>query len=116
MNANALRSRYPYLPNLQHQAGWFSLVERLLQSMLLAGFEPERHRVTQVKEKLGTLRFYVDLKNMPTAQRAHIEALIAAAIAKSSTLCEVCGERGQTRVQASHLKTLCAAHACPSML
>jgi hypothetical protein len=48
---------------------------------------------------------------MPTAQRARIEALIAAAIAESSTLCEVCGERGQTRVQASQLKTLCDAHA-----
>jgi hypothetical protein len=82
-----------------------------MQSIQLAGFEPKHHRVIQVKEKLGTLRFYVDLKNMPTAQRARVEALIAAAIAESSTLCEVCGECGQTRVQASHLKTLCAAHA-----
>ncbi|WP_396429300.1 cyclic-phosphate processing receiver domain-containing protein [Limnohabitans sp.] len=111
MNADALRGRYPYLPDLQHQAGWLVLVERLMQSIQLAGFEPKHHRVIQVKEKLGTLRFYVDLKNMPTAQRARVEALIAAAIAESSTLCEVCGECGQTRVQASHLKTLCAAHA-----
>jgi hypothetical protein len=111
MNADALRGRYPFLPNLQHQAVWLPLVERLTQSIQLAGFEPERHWVIQVKEKLGTLRFYVDLKNMPTAQRARIEALIAAAIAESSTLCEVCGERGQTRVQASQLKTLCDAHA-----
>lgn len=116
MNADVLRSRYPYLPDLQHQAGWLSLVERLMQSIQLAGFEPEHHRVIQVKEKLGTLRFYVDLKNMPTAQRSPIETLIAAAIAESSTLCEVCGERGQTRVQTSHLTTLCAVHACPSML
>jgi hypothetical protein len=111
MNSDALRGRYPYLPDLQHQAGWLALVERLMQSIQLAGFEPKHHRVIQVKEKLGTLRFYVDLKNMPTAQRARIEALIAAAIAESSTLCEVCGERGQTRVQASQLKTLCDAHA-----
>ena len=58
----------------------------------------------QVKEKFGTLRFYVDGYHESIGKR------IDQAEAESAQICEVCGNKGQQRSQ-GWVRTLCDWHA-----
>ncbi len=58
----------------------------------------------QVKEKFGTLRFYIDGGNEYTS------ALVQMAESFSGVTCEVCGDRGEL-VGGGWLQTLCKTHA-----
>lgn len=59
---------------------------------------------TQVKEKYGTLRFYMSGYNET------IEEIISVAEGKTFVTCEVCGEPGKLRGD-SWVRTLCEKHA-----
>lgn len=61
-------------------------------------------KVAQVKEKFGTLRFYISGGNQ------YIDGLIDMAENMSATTCEVCGNIGEGRSE-SWIRTLCDAHA-----
>jgi len=76
--------------------GWFDLIYNLslkLQEEINKEPEEDRHwfRASQVKEKFGTLRFYMD--NTTNA----IEDLISQAEDDSENICEQCGEPGKMR-------------------
>lgn len=58
-------------------------------------------KAVQVKEKFGTLRFYMTFKTPGMA------ALIRKAEDKSAVTCEVCGKPGEGRSQRSWIMTLC---------
>lgn len=69
--------------------GWFDVIDRLLTALEarnLEGFRP-----TQIKQKVGKLRFYA----LGIDEEA--VALIRAAGEESATVCEVCGEPGVLR-------------------
>jgi hypothetical protein len=57
---------------------------------------------TQVKEKFGTLRFYLD-----TSLGDEIDALVAEAEAASGVTCEACGCPGSPRCRNGWYSTLC---------
>lgn len=82
--------------------GWFDLIETLCAQ--LSRLEPPDAApppvAQQVKDKYGTLRFYVG----PCADAA--QALTAFAEALSAKICETCGNKGRTR-GVGRLKTLC---------
>ena len=83
--------------------GWFSLIYDLSKEITehaeKNGLDP---KASQVKEKFGGLRFYVE------SEDEAISKLIDEAEAKSFTLCEECGEPGITRRNKSNwLVTLC---------
>ena len=59
--------------------------------------------VSQVKEKFGTLRFYVDRDN------DEIHAMINMAESMSARTCEVCGSPGKSNSR-GWIKTLCETH------
>lgn len=89
--------------------GWFDLIDIL--SAQLSELDPVDEgdgahpiRAVQVKEKYGTLRFYVGV----TTNEA--TALIDFAEALSARICETCGNRGR-RYGTAWLKTLCASCA-----
>lgn len=65
---------------------------------------PVYPKAAQVKEKFGTLSFYM------TTGTDEIYDLIAEAEKKSAVTCEVCGEPGELR-RGGWLKTLCDKHA-----
>jgi hypothetical protein len=94
----------------EHGDGWFDLLWRLCVDLepLVAEFERtmgHQFEVTQVKEKFGGLRFYVNCrKNVATRER------IDAAIQESFHTCEVCGQPGELR-KGNWIKTLCNEHA-----
>jgi hypothetical protein len=81
--------------------GWYDLIYDLCQELVSEGQSPPV--AVQVKEKFGTLRFYVN--NSTTEQDdiiEHYEEL-------SGTVCEVCGNNGKTR-PGGWWRTLCDTH------
>jgi len=90
--------------------GWFDLIWTLSQKIedmaRKAGLEPQSNgwpEAIQVKQKMGTLRFYLD---NPTET---MTALIRKAEQDSAKTCETCGSPGST-VKGSRVNTLCDNH------
>lgn len=90
--------------------GWFGLLDALctrLQFHTDHGDGPQV-RVVQVKEKFGTLRFYVD--DADRFQRGMIDL----AQALSARTCEVCGAPGQVNSRGGAFAARCLVHARPA--
>lgn len=71
--------------------GWFDLLWRLstkLEALILKEDKPENFRASQVKEKYGTLRFYM------TSQTEAMDEEIRQAEEESATTCMRCGKAG----------------------
>lgn len=87
--------------------GWWPLIraldERLRQ--LAPGY-----RVTQVKEKFGSLRYYIAPLPEPRATQDAVATVIRETEQQSRAVCEVCGSSGSTRVRNGWHKTLCDRH------
>lgn len=88
--------------------GWFQLIWDLsvrLEQMIegLGPFSPDEvaPRASQVKEKFGTLRFYM------THSTDEMEAAIDEAERLSEVTCEDCGQSGHLRTLGGWLSTLC---------
>ena len=94
--------------------GWQSLVEELCAD--LDAMKIENLRVVQIKEKFGTLRFYISTHNTPAEYDAflpeHKDRLelvykrIHLTEEQSASICEFCGKPGQL-YQESWWNTLC---------
>lgn len=71
--------------------GWFSLIEETLEQISdsLLPEELDGFRVSDIKEKYGTLRIYCD--NAPDS----VEAIIEVAERRSATTCDRCGDHGR---------------------
>ena len=90
--------------------GWLDLIEELsgkLESLIIKYYRSRNDEeidinfyAVKVKEKFGTLRFYL---NMYTEE---MDDLIYEAEAKSAITCELCGKPGKT-VGVLWLETLC---------
>lgn len=90
--------------------GWSELIRELSDSLELLCAKQKWWKKrpmlsSQVKEKLGGLRFYVD-NIAPGA-----EVLIAAAERRSRDTCEACGNPGSVRSEEGRLSTRCDQHA-----
>jgi hypothetical protein len=75
----------------EHGDGWFNIIWNLCEKIekCLKRISLEDFRVVQVKEKYGTLRFYI---NYGTDE---IYTLIDKAERKSGKICEICGKFGK---------------------
>ena len=92
--------------------GWFEIlwslcvaIEGIAKSRIADGFPPVR--VVQVKEKYGTLRFYVE------GGCQEVEDLIDAAETRSEFTCEACGRPGNLLEISGWWQTLCVS--CEAM-
>jgi len=74
--------------------GWGSLIDKIYD------FLPESSFVLQVKEKYGTLRFYVDTDEKILDKIEEIEK-------ESEKICEICGKEGLLRTDLGWWLTLC---------
>ncbi len=83
--------------------GWFDLIYELSKKIAAMDLNGEVE-ATQVKEKFGGLRFYVN------AAPKEIHDLIGEYEEKSFETCEVCGALGKFRDDLSWVQTLCAKH------
>ena len=96
--------------------GWFNIINQLCQNIQHHIDWKNKEKevvaqvvVSQVKEKYGTLRFYM------TVESKEMSSLIREAEEKSSTTCEVCGEQGEIRNDCGWkggrwFKTMCDKH------
>jgi hypothetical protein len=75
--------------------GWSKLINNLYDA------KPKHTIVTQVKEKFGTLRFYIS--NAPEWYYDLIDHYEQ----ESATICEQCGKDGKTRLDRGWYLTLC---------
>jgi hypothetical protein len=80
--------------------GWYPIIEDALEKLHKLD---EEIYVEQIKEKFGTMRFYIS-NGSDEAFKITEEAE-----KKSETTCEICGEKGELR-SGGWLKTLCDKH------
>jgi hypothetical protein len=81
--------------------GWYDMLKNLIDELIAAGWDKQ---ICQVKEKFGTLRFYVN------SASDECYKIISKYEKLSSTVCENCGEPGKLR-QGGWLATLCDEHS-----
>jgi len=103
---NLYKGRYGHGVGFECGDGWFSLLYDLsyrLEKEIEKQSEEERPTAMQVKEKFGTLRFYM------SSETDEMSKLISDAETKSETTCEICGGAGILR-QGGWWATLCDEH------
>lgn len=99
---------------IECQSGWYDIIWELSEKLeplakKIKGEFPAK--VEQVKEKFGTLRFYIssvtdeDDKEVINEMYKHIGEYEL----KTVTTCEVCGEKGELRKEGWY-RTLCDKH------
>lgn len=88
--------------------GWYGILREAAEKLepLILAYKKEYPkdefpRAAQVKEKFGTLRFYM------TTETDEMSKITAEAERKSETTCEECGKKGKLR-KGGWLRTLCA--------
>ena len=82
--------------NIQHHVDWYSTTHP---------DKIEQPIASQVKEKFGGLRFYLDCYDDD-----HIQGMIQMAESMSYHICEECGNKGKSRSN-GWVRTLCDEHA-----
>lgn len=82
--------------------GWYQLLHDLSSELISVIYSD--CRVTQIKEKYGTLRYYVDFANDAAWD------IIEKYENKSGTICEECGQYGSRQVINGWVCTLCDEH------
>jgi len=85
---------YAYNKSITCGPGWYALIDELsskLEKMIIELDLPKYDRpvATQIKEKYGTLRFYL------STETDEMSDAIEEADEKSETICEVCGKEGK---------------------
>jgi len=81
--------------------GWFPIIKSLIEDLIKLGWNKE---TTQVKEKFGGLRFYINAGSDEIHQR------ILQAEKESYETCEECGKSGELRKDIGWYSTLCDEH------
>lgn len=81
--------------------GWHALVSRMFDELIATGWDK---RVSQIKEKFGTLRVYI------SDNQAGFQDIIDKYETLSATICEHCGEPGKTVSINYWMKTSCPEH------
>ena len=84
--------------------GWFALIDNLcsgIQFYVDHNDNVEQVEVLQVKEKFGTLRFYISGGN------DFIEGMVEMAEAISGSMCELCGSPDNITRTEGYIRTLC---------
>lgn len=81
--------------------GWYPLIQKLIEDLIQLGWNKQ---VTQVKEKFGGLRFYINEGS------DEIHTRITKAEVESYTICEQCGAPGEIQRDIGWYRTLCDSH------
>ncbi len=109
-----LRSKWPVLADvlLEHGPGWYGLLDKMLAAMRSAGFDVQRDKITQIKEKFGTLRVYVSFDKSLDGEVDRIERIRKAMdeTNKSARTCETCGKSSHLMVTNGWVMSRCVEH------
>lgn len=125
-NPKQLRARYPYMfagenIGFSFSRGWFALFSKLCHDIdQLLGENKRGFRWVQLKEKLGSARFYWEMEGY--GQRlfhevrpenslvSQIAALVRETTAETRSSCIVCGQPGWLDQSQPHVLVLCEHH------
>lgn len=102
-------------------SGWYQLIYDLCQS-IIDRYEEDKMsveiRVIQIKEKMGSLRFYYDFEDSPNLVendnetkkklRRDIRKIVRNYKELSKTVCELCGAEAVIRMDMRRKQSLCA--------
>ena len=93
--------------------GWQVLVEKAVARIADAVARQRRGavKISQVKEKFGGLRVYVQYKSLPGPVRKEVREAVEAAEDRSWCTCEICGAVGRLYDSDGTLTTRCELHA-----
>lgn len=93
----------PVFRSIDCGSGWYKLISDLNTDLL--AINPD-YTVTQVKEKFGTLRYYVNYETNSSDVQSRMNLRIGEAEALSAVTCEWCGGTGSGR-SGGWYRTLC---------
>lgn len=111
-----LKSRFSILDGIDDRCGmsfelgWKGLVSHLCERIQdivdsMPDDDRKKFRVDQIKQKFGTLRFYMSLYD------DEIEAAIKEAETLSKSVCETCGDEGKIVTIGGFITPRCPRHA-----
>jgi hypothetical protein len=108
---------YPWMDQSQSigsdvvNTGWKRLIDHLLVEIDAIMVNTSAVlTVFQVKEKLGSLRFYCDLRNASDIQTEKVAELIDGAVKVSTRTCIACGAPGVMQRRGGWIACLCDTH------
>ena len=84
--------------------GWRPIVEKLVDDIMAISPQIE---ITQIKEKFGTLRFYIGGVKHEISNSVY--SLIERAEQESGVTCEHCGTKDKVTTKGTYILTLCAS-------
>ena len=90
--------------------GWHDLLDRACVRIENALDVGDSVRITEIKEKYGTLRIYWSGR-LPREAAAKVDEVVDLAKARSACTCEICGVEGRRYNNRGWLATACAEHA-----
>src|ERR1700692_2916784 len=90
--------------------GWRDLLDRACVRIENTLDNGENVKITEIKEKYGTLRFYWSGDLLSEAE-AKVDEVVDLAKARSACTCETCGAEGRLYSRGGWLATACREHA-----
>lgn len=123
MTLEELKNRWPVLRtvSLEHGPGWYGIIDLIMSAISTAGFDTDRDEIRQVKEKFGTLKFYIACdvhakdghESNVHESRQRLQRILQAINDNNTSgkTCEQCGKMGQLLVSAGWWSTRCTEHA-----
>jgi hypothetical protein len=78
-----------YMFGIECSDGWFDLLYKTFEGIEKILEQDSNFRITQIKEKWGSIRIYTNFTNDP------IDSLINKAELESEKICEDCGKKGK---------------------
>ena len=90
--------------------GWRDLIERACVRIENALDNGDTIKISQIKEKYGTLRFYWSGR-LPSEAKAKVDEVVDLAKARSAFTCEIYGAEGRLYSCGGWLATACSEHA-----
>lgn len=107
-NPLSLESKEPFsVRGFEIDDGWFALIEEMSQALDSLNIPAEDFWISQVKEKFGGLRVYVDYtSSVPESTQQQIRDIVQRAKDKADVTCELTGAPGQLCKRNGHFLTV----------
>jgi hypothetical protein len=117
MPLSELRAKWPAISDvmIEHGPGWFGVLDKMLRAMERAGFVPLVDKITQIKEKFGTIRVYVAFDSTIEGGVDRIERIykVMHEADNSARSCETCGQPSHLMVTNGWIMSRCKGHTPP---
>jgi hypothetical protein len=107
---SVLEARYGQIRDTHNDVwpGWWSII---LEALDAIHARAPHARVSQVKEKFGGLRIYIEVTRDENSEFIDFSDILREAEYKSLGTCAVCGQPGSMRRSPGFILTLCDEHA-----